>query len=339
MDSLPKIWSELEEQAEDCPSAGILRRRIAMDMPHDFFVGLAMPARQRLFILEIDRGCVLHVAHLPKSRHFATSITDIDEYDSNRVCVIATLLDRSFSDIFSVLVEDSVVSLRGFDAADAAAQRLIERLDKWQSFFDRASPTGLSKLQQQGLVGELWFLKDVMLRVLGANNAVQSWKGPLGSCQDFLVADCAIEIKTIMSADSACVRISSELQLDDAGLARLFLSVVRLEDAQESGETLNSLVDGIRDILSTDATVQAAFDDRLLAAGYLEIHRHEYATRHYEFEELESFDVTRDFPRLIGASIPSAITEVQYSLHLAHIRRFRVSKTDLDNAIVRSEHA
>ena len=83
----------------------------------------------------------------------------------------------------------------------------------------------LKRHEQQGLIGELAFLK-VLIKSLGIKNAIDSWKGPDKLAKDFLLSSVGIEVKAKQGGLKGLVQISSEYQLDSEDLSKLFLVVL-----------------------------------------------------------------------------------------------------------------
>ena len=81
-----------------------------------------------------------------------------------------------------------------------------------------------------------------------------------------------VEVKTTSGNNHQKVHISSERQLDIANIETLLLYHISLEVRQNSGETLNQIVQSLIDLLSSDFTSLNRFRNKLLEAGYFDQH-------------------------------------------------------------------
>jgi hypothetical protein len=160
-------------------------------------------------------------------------------------------------------------------------------------------------------------LSDLLVAGLTPELAVASWVGALGGNHDFLLGTGAIEVKSTLSRAGFAATIASLDQLDDSRGSPLFLAAVRLR-LDGDGLTLPALADTIRASLSRDPSAQSAFEHRLVSAGLFEPSRANYVRR---FTQVDTTlrHVGPDFPRLVGANVPPAITAASYELNLAAI--------------------
>jgi hypothetical protein len=81
---------------------------------------------------------------------------------------------------------------------------------------------------------------------------ISSWVGPESGIKDFQSDNWGVEVKTTYGNNPKKIQISSEKQLDLTNLEKLFLYHISLEVKQNSGETLNEIVESITGFLSND---------------------------------------------------------------------------------------
>jgi hypothetical protein len=241
------------------------------------------------------------------------------------------LKEPRFADVFAALTEDLV--RRVVDARDPAAQAaaFLGQLVRWQKFLS-VSSEGLSQEAQRGLWGELYFLREHMLVMIGTA-AVGGWKGGERAHQDFQFENGAVEVKTTLAKMPQVVRIASERQLDDQALAPLFLCVISLHMLDGGGETLPALVASLRAGLATDAAAREQFEDELLATGYVDAHAVRYADRGYLVRAVGLFRVGPEFPRLVEADMPVGVGDASYELSVATCEPFKVDPDDIKFAL------
>lgn len=234
----------------------------------------------------------------------------------------ATLTEPRFADVFDALAVDLARRVEEAPSASAAVIVLLGQLRRWQRFL-ASGRDGLDPAMQRGLWGELHFLRTHLLPLLGGA-AVEGWKGPEGAHQDFQFATAWVEVKTTLAKQPQSVRIASERQLDDTRAPALFLHVLALEAHEGGAATLPAAVAELRAALAAWPAPRETFEDRLLAAGYLDRDAPRYATPGYAMRQTQSFRVQGDFPRLVEAALPPGIGEASYSLSLAACAAHRV---------------
>ncbi len=244
----------------------------------------------------------------------------------------ATLTEPRFADVFDALAVDLARRVEQAPSASAAVVVLLGQLRRWQRFLairrDGLDPTG-----QRGLWGELHFLRTLLLPRLGGA-AVEGWKGPEGAHQDFQFATTWIEVKTTLAKQPQNVRIASERQLDDTRAPALYLHVLALESHEGGTATLPAAVAEIRAALATWPAARETFEDRLIAAGYLDRDAPRYATPGYAVRQTQTFRVQGDFPRLVEATLPRGIGDASYSLSLAACAAHLVGDVEIAAALV-----
>ena len=249
-----------------------------------------------------------------------------------------TLKEPRFADVFTALAEDLARRVTEAGAAAAQVKTLLGQLARWQKFL-AISAEGLSVEEQRGLFGELHVLRAHLVPALGSLPAVNGWTAPDAAHQDFQFATGAVEVKTTVAKQPQSVRITSERQLDDTGIAVLFLHVVVLDEREVdagrggAGETLPVLVEDLRRRLAAEAGALEAFDDHLLDAGYLDSHAPRYEGRRFSLRRELTFRIERGFPRLVERDLPEGLGDVSYALSLAACRDFSVAPGEMTGGL------
>src|SRR5947207_3485997 len=107
-----------------------------------------------------------------------------------------------------------------------------------------------------------------MRKFLQANsdfkNIVISWISSEKQIRDYQFGRWSVEVKTTHGNNHQKVHINSERQLDATNLDNLFLNHLSLELRQQSGETLNQMVDAVTKILSSDFSALSSFKSKLI---------------------------------------------------------------------------
>lgn len=192
----------------------------------------------------------------------------------------------------------------------------------------------LTKEEQRGLIGELWFLDQIAIPKLRPRAAVDAWHGPKASPKDFWFENGCLEIKTSL-ADASKLEISSIQQLDTQGLKNLFLLHLRLDQHAGrggDGKTLPQHVKEVRERLSNDSKALDLFEERLwnsqeVGEGrqfrrYRDEDERRYKDRYYvRKDDRAYYRVGLKFPKFSRAELESQGIEVSsYSIVLADCR-------------------
>jgi len=224
------------------------------------------------------------------------------------------LQQPALAPVFAALCRDvSAATLSGITAVDLAPA-VLGRLHRWRSLLERDA-AGLEELTLRGLMGELTILLLRIIPAMSARAAIEAWKGPLGTAQDFLLPDGArIEVKAV-EWDATTARINGLAQLD-AGEDPLTLAVVRLQSTSAMAHgavTVPTLIEQVRLALG-DPEALELFDSRLALVGWHDHPSHgEFAVR---VLAVQAHPVGGAFPRLTVSSVPSGIAEVEYDATL-----------------------
>jgi hypothetical protein len=322
MTAITLAWTAIE--AETSP-AGVIRRRIEPQLRHDLFLEQARPSRDRSFVAVL-KGNPGHVWRgLSSSRGMGVEVSAGVAQSSIRLVE----KDERFASIFDALVADVVSGLVSLEEVAQEVRPLpldfvAGRIMKWQACL-KSLPEGMSPERQAGLFGELSALEQIMATGLSLSEAVASWTGPDRAIQDFQRNGSAVEVKASRQTKPTTLKISSERQLDSSTFNRLFLVHYALDPRNdEAGETLNRRVAGIRDLVRADPAASLAFEDRVIGAGYLDVHAYRYGEVSYAIRSIETFEVRGGFPCIVEADLPTGVGDVSYVLAIAACESYRI---------------
>ena len=228
-----------------------------------------------------------------------------------------TCFDLKNDDLISVFCsfgEDLISSVCNEYNETTALTKLRLRYSTWLALF-RKTRTPLSPEKAKGLFGELYFLKNVMLKKYDIDKTINSWSGPDYLVKDFAVDDYWYEIKTI-SCSGTVVKISSLQQLSSDIEGKLVvIKVEEMADAYKGKDSsINELVQYvIAEIESNDT--KDMFLDKLANIGY--DFSDELGNKKYNVANLEYYLVDDKFPALRETDIKSeAINNVGFELIL-----------------------
>ena len=320
--NLAAIWEDLE-RVQPPRSAGKVKRRILPHAGCDIFVAIEKPQNTRMLLMLAGDNALDEVEDLPTGQGVEARIAQPGE-DGEDVGIELVLTDPRSADIFTALAEDIARTVAVETDQAAAVLALTDRLRRWQRFLQLVSPEGLGYQAQLGLYAELWILRHHLLDGVGHVRAIRAWTGPSGASHDFQLGSCALEVKATTQKQHQVLRIASERQLDDAGVAYLYLFHLSLDTHLDGGASLPDLVAEVRNELA-GGPAASAFEDRLLGTGYTEAQAHRYANPGYSERESNFFHVTSDFPRITEADLRRGVGDVTYSIAVAECKHFQAN--------------
>lgn len=250
-----------------------------------------------------------------------------DPIGKEHLRVSLILADSSDFDIFRILCAD-LLDLTGtlsVSETERGMGLVLDRVARWQDVLARRRAGILKRNEIIGLVGELLFLRDLLLPRMSALAALTAWRGPFGDEQDFAIADTIFEVKTQSSTADRRIQISSEDQLDTAQ-SRIIVcqqGVAPSHEGDPAGLSLNALVAEIR---ATIAGAGPAACDRLEVALFdagWEL-RSEYDGERWRLVDRTFYEVREGFPRIIRSHLAIGVEEVRYRIRVADCAEFRV---------------
>ncbi|MFY1700230.1 PD-(D/E)XK motif protein [Micromonospora sp. WMMA1923] len=314
VEQVAELFKEMQSTSTHTP--GTLRRRLRTDATHaQVYLEVEFP--DRVLALAVRAPDVPDASRLPDTAGLRCS------FDDHTVRVAAGTAVEA--EMFHTLVADLVHHLS--TAPHRPGWALVQRLTSWQRMLAAGLRTGLSAQAQLGLYGELLVLRELVLPVWGPTT-VSAWVGPTGADQDFQRAGVAVEVKCAALRDAQRCRISNEAQLDTNNVEYLALIHQAVRTTTTAGVSLPEIIDAVR-AEPTIAADPASFEDRLLHAGWLDLHRQQYERERYALVTRRCYRVIDGFPRITRQHIPDGVHAVAYSVDLDECAPFLVPQTDV----------
>ena len=196
-------------------------------------------------------------------------------------------------------------------------QAIGEVVDSYHDLL--SSLVRLSASQEIGLFGELLVLEE-LIDWLGADRAVECWRGPLWGEHDFSLPNFDMEVKTTTQSDRKH-RISSAVQLEPTVGRPLWLVSVQLRTAGIEAPTLARKVKEVEAQLPSPQT-KAHYDRQLRRIGWSHEDRMLYSNSYHLRNEILVYQVGPDFPGLTESRLMMAgvgferLSDISYTLNI-----------------------
>ncbi|MBS0606339.1 MAG: PD-(D/E)XK motif protein [Verrucomicrobia bacterium] len=331
------MWKELETEVNKIPGHGILKRLLAPESTATMFLGIQRPSLSRLFLLEVPRNMLPLKEHIPESRGFELSVEPSAEKLKNHATLVLRATDCVYNEVFSAMVDNLYQILKECKEERQIVRVFLDRLYRWQQFFEKNPQNGLSEEAQRGLYGELYFLKNHLLSTSDHFIAeVSSWTGAMNRQHDFQFGDTVVEVKTSIAKQHQKLKISSEQQLDETLVGNLYIYHLSLSMMENHADTLPNLIAQIQNGLHDVYGATTTFEEALLNRGYLHTQAERYSKTGYAIREFNVFLVTDDFPRITERELPFGVGDLTYSISIAECKKFKAPINELISHIRRN---
>mgnify|MGYP003489315598 CR=1 FL=1 len=331
MTKINQIWDEL---ANDKSFAkGLLIRRYSGAVLPDVYVAMQHPEKLLCICISISDTIEVNISSFSNLQEIEVDLYPSPTQTGNNA-LIFKLLNFQHKDIFTVLCEDLITSLSAETNEKKLVKEILNRFEKWKSLFSKIGVQGLTPEEQRGLFGELYFLRKYLQGNSNFLEVVNTWIGTERDVRDFQSGNWAVEVKTTHGNNHQKVHISSERQLDTTNLANLFLYHISLEQMQNSGESLNDIVDSVLECLQSDALALNKFKSKIYEVGYFDMQRSLYESIGYFIRQNTFYKVENDFPRIQESEIRVGIGDVKYSIILSQCTNFIVDEEIILETII-----
>lgn len=204
--------------------------------------------------------------------------------------------------------------------AEEPCESVARILTKWRRFWGNVPHETLSREDQLGLLGEVWFLAYWLAPQVGPQQAATRWRGPFGGRHDFEWVGRSVEVKATTSVRGLMHRISGIEQLAPPDRGDLLFFSLRLREEAGGVNSLPGVIGDCRARLEHDDEALGKFDAALAKAGYSPAHEDEYRRLTLRLVAEGLYTVQGDFPRLTPAELRSALSSgvehVDYVINL-----------------------
>lgn len=288
-------------------------QRIDENHPLDFYLGMDVSG-DRVLLLIIQGEETVPV------QSQAINVVCRKRHDG-QWALMFRLVRSELGRLFSHLCEDLVESSRNLTDMTNPARFVLARFERWQRLLKHGHTGLLDESALRGLICELLYLRQISIPRYGLAPAIKGWLGPLDAAQDFHYPDGYCEVKSIRTGSSRVI-ISSADQLDVTVMPLELVAIILDPADRDSSDAfcLPDIISNMRHLLEGDPVALSTFEERLLAAGYID--SDEYRSLFFKSGKFRFFAVCDGFPRIMRSSLSSGINKVTYELDLTFCEPF-----------------
>jgi hypothetical protein len=188
-------------------------------------------------------------------------------------------------------------------------------LDRWRELLSKEKGELPDKTALLGIWGEL----KLLLRLTNHNRkAINAWLGPSGGRYDFFIGEVAIEVKSSMQRKGQTVTIHGHDQLERPDNGKLYLSLIKVEEAPSQGENISDLVSQLLTAGCSRLKLMQALSNLRLSADLLP----ESDDLRFNLTAWHMYHVDDQFPKITSASfengrLPNGIIDIIYKIDLS----------------------
>ena len=327
------IWQKLASEG----SEGLVKR--ALDIPSRLktFCTYRLPEKYLGIAFSFHQDIKLDISVFQDLSELNICLFKDNSFPDSKLLLVQLInREQRVNDIFASICANIVGSILEVESEREGVRLVIAQLRKWKDLFSKRRSQKLSTQEQQGLYGELFFLRK-LLHSIDMGKATYSWVGPEMAPKDFQSDMWAVEVKTTSATSHSGISINGELQLDESNIEHLFLYNLIVETLEQDGQTLSEIIVAIRELLAGDNKAAEIFESKLLLSGYFDLDEEYYKERHYHIRKEQYFQVKDEFPRIKKDELRMGVSEVKYSISLDFSSENIVIEDNVINTIVSYE--
>lgn len=240
--------------------------------------------------------------------------------DGNWVLLL-TLRTTKFTDVFVQLCAHIVDCVSEASSESQGLSAFIAGVEDWRTLLQASPSQRLSLEATRGLFGELWLGFWNLVPGCSARHAMEAWRGPYKSDQDFQFSSGPlIEVKTVHSR-ARRIQISSENQLHRLSRQHLYICIVSADDVMADtpgAMTVPMLLDKTEKLLEDAGVPHFELTSRL---AELRFDRSDdiYAEMYFLPTGVRYFEVRDSFPHIEPNMLPQGLSRVSYALDVAEL--------------------
>lgn len=313
VDSIKDVWRKLEKEGTE----GLVKRGLDIPSCLKTFCTYRFPEKCFGIAFSFHQGIKLDTSSIQDLSELEVSLFNDTSFPESKLLLIQ-LNNREVrvNDIFATICANVINSIIEVASEKEGIHIVITQMRKWKELFSKRNVQKLSAQEQQGLFGELFFLRKLLLSSIDKVTTTGFWLGPEKAPKDFQSDMWAVEVKTTAANSHSGISINGELQLDESELEQLFLFNLVVEILQQDGQTLPELIAVIRHLIDGDNRAASIFERKLMLSGYFDLDEEFYKERHYHIRKEQYFLVKDEFPRIKRDDLKMGVSEVKYCISL-----------------------
>lgn len=313
VNDIKETWQKLEEEH----TPGVVKRALGTSLCLRTFCTYKCPDRVRGIAFSFNQCIHIDISIFNDLSELNISLfADTSFPDSKLLLIQLTNRESRVNDIFAIICNNLINAIQEMPSEKEGVRIVVSQLKKWKDLFSSRRSQTLSIQEQQGLYGELLFLRKLLLSRIDKVASLSYWIGPEMAPKDFQSDMWAVEVKTITENCFPNVSINGEQQLDESSVENLFLYNVVVEIPQQGGQLLPELVADIRGKLEQAPSALNAFERKLMLAGYFDSDEESYMERRYHISKEHFYRVADEFPRIKNVDLRAGVSDVKYSILL-----------------------
>lgn len=174
--------------------------------------------------------------------------------------MVLRLLDANLFSVFEVLCENLIDAATQCDVEFSLILLIEKRLKSWEKLFQEGGNGLLAEFQIQGLLGELIFLEEEIIKSRqDINIPMNAWVGPQGADQDFIFSDHSYEIKTIrVNGETVSLASLDQLSLS-LPITLVVIELIKVGLGDSQAFNLNNYVTRIENLIYSDPAALMIF--------------------------------------------------------------------------------
>lgn len=314
VNDIKETWHKLEEEQ----TQGVVKRALDTSSCLRTFCTYKCPDRVRGIAFSFAQSIHLDISVFKELSELDISLfADTSFPDSKLLLIQLTNRESRMNDIFAIICNNLINEIQKASSEKEGVRIVVSQMKKWKDLFSKRRSQTLSVQEQQGLYGELLFLRKLLSSRIDKQTSLLCWIGPEMAPKDFQSNMWAVEVKTITKNSFPYVSINGEHQLDESSFENLFLYNVVVDIPQQGGQFLPELVADIRGKLEQDASALNAFERKLMLAGYFDSDKESYMERRYHIIKEHFYQVADEFPRIKNNDLRTGVSDVKYNILLA----------------------
>src|SRR6185437_12232591 len=172
MDRIKEIWKKLI--TGPAIATGIQKIRYSEKSLCDLYLGIKVPENSRVLAIRLSVNNYKDINGIRNIK--GLRIEKIPDLDKEGFLFLNLVLSENrYQDIFDILVADIISNVIDLTSDKEIIKGFYNRLNKWQSLFEKFNPEGLSQESQRGLFGELVMLRKLISETTNTHKVILCW--------------------------------------------------------------------------------------------------------------------------------------------------------------------